>query len=95
MLKPEPLETLIPKPWPATFQLPGHMLEGDMTLLPWQCGSLRLARWLRASRLRTGTLLLAHFEARRAPAAASLLVVVQTVKIQLLASRLGSDLRPN
>jgi hypothetical protein len=34
MLKPELLETLVPKPCPATFQVPGHLLEQDLTLLP-------------------------------------------------------------
>lgn len=34
MLEPGKLETLIPKPWPARFELAGHLLEQDMFLLP-------------------------------------------------------------
>jgi hypothetical protein len=34
MLNPTPLETLVAKPWPATFRVEGHLLERDMSLLP-------------------------------------------------------------
>ena len=34
MLEPAPLETLVPRPWPAEFRVAGHLLERDFFVLP-------------------------------------------------------------
>jgi hypothetical protein len=33
MLEPDALEALVPKPWPAEFQVPGDAVERDLTLM--------------------------------------------------------------